>query len=117
MPWHLSKSDPRKVYDERHQVVCVCQTAEQAERIVNAVAGQPSQPQQTKLREPEPPKPVHTHQAEGCCAKALGKASLSGVLDNLQPFECPKCSTTYWPKVQGPVTVWEARADVMVFRP
>lgn len=39
MPWHLSKSDPRKVYDERHEPVCVCQTAEQAARIVAAVTG------------------------------------------------------------------------------
>ena len=37
MPWHLSKSDPRKVYDSRHEMVCVCQTAEQARIIVDAV--------------------------------------------------------------------------------
>lgn len=39
MPWHLSKSDPRKVYDERHEPICVCQTPEQAARIVAAVTG------------------------------------------------------------------------------
>lgn len=37
MPWHLSKSDPRKVYDQTHGVVGVMQTAEQAALIVEAV--------------------------------------------------------------------------------
>jgi hypothetical protein len=37
MPWHLSKSDPRKVYDSYHNMVCVCQNAEQAKLIVDAV--------------------------------------------------------------------------------
>ena len=37
MPWHLSKSDPRKVYDERHEAVCVCQKPEQALIVVTAV--------------------------------------------------------------------------------
>lgn len=37
MPWHLSKSDPRKVYDSHHDVVCVCMTALQAAGIVLAV--------------------------------------------------------------------------------
>ena len=58
-----------------------------------------------------------TAQADGCCAKAIAKASLSGVLDRLQPWECPKCGTTYWPKQEGPLVNWEARAAVMVFKP
>jgi len=35
--WHLSLSNPRKVYDGRHEQVCVCETPEQAELIVAAV--------------------------------------------------------------------------------
>ena len=37
MPWHLSKSDPRKVYDERHTEICVCVTPEAAALIVTSV--------------------------------------------------------------------------------
>ena len=119
MPWHLSKSDPRKVYDERHQTVCVCQTAEQAAQIVAAITGQPQEPQQIRLQEPRPiglPGKVHAHQAEGCCARSLGKASLAGTLDHVTIFECPRCGTAYHARTEGPVTVWEAKADAMVFK-
>ena len=37
MPWHSSKSDPRKVYDQNHDVVCVCMNPAQATQIVSAV--------------------------------------------------------------------------------
>jgi hypothetical protein len=41
MPWHLSKYDPRKVYNERHETVCVCQNSEQSGLIVRAVNALP----------------------------------------------------------------------------
>lgn len=37
MGWHQSVSNPRKVYNERHEQVCVCETREQAALIVDAV--------------------------------------------------------------------------------
>jgi hypothetical protein len=37
MPWHQSVSNPRKVYNERHEQVCICETPEQAALIVEAV--------------------------------------------------------------------------------
>lgn len=140
MPWHLSKSDPRKVYDQNHDVVCVCMTPGQADLIARAVNALPfgtintfvklrepgekesadSGPSRTASGQPETAKPSVTHvtaQAEGCCQKHIAKASLSGALDRLQPWECPKCRTTYWPKQQGAMVSWEARAAVMVFKP
>ena len=118
--WHLSRSNPMKVYDEQHTEVCICCTAEAAALIVKAVNALPYESRGTfvKLREPEPAKPALTHTtlAEGCCANLIRKASLSGVLDRLQPWECPKCGTTYWPRKEGPLVSWEARAAVMVFR-
>lgn len=60
--------------------------------------------------------PIHTSQAEGCCAKHLNNASLSGKLDKLEPFECPRCGTEYRPKVHGPLVNWEADCEVLVFR-
>lgn len=140
MPWHLSRSDPRKVYDERHETVCVTQAAEQAMYIVDAVnfareRGLAPRGNAIKLREPgsrgeqetsadivrgatgdSSESLVHTSLAEGCCAKHIAKASLSGTLNNLQPWECPKCGTTYWPRREGPVVNWEARAAAMVFK-
>jgi hypothetical protein len=50
VPWHLSKSNPRKIYDERHEPVCVCATAEQAARIVAAVTGKSQEV--IRLKEP-----------------------------------------------------------------
>jgi hypothetical protein len=122
MPWHQSRSDPRKVYDHRHETVCVCMNADQAALIVRGVNALPGSAVDTfiKLREPEPAKPQFTHvtaQADGCCAKHIAKASLSGALDRMQPWACPKCGTTYWPRQEGPVVNWEARAAVMVFKP
>lgn len=126
MGWHLSRSNPAKVYDERHTEVCICHTAEAARMIVLAVnflRGEgvvPGTGEHIKLREPEPPKAdalTHvTGGADGCCASPIRKASLSGVLDRMQPWECPKCGTTYWPKREGPLVSWEARAAVMVFK-
>lgn len=60
--------------------------------------------------------PIHTSQAEGCCRKHINNASLSGTLDKLEPWECPKCGTRYEPKAHGPLVNWEASADVLVFR-
>lgn len=129
MPWHQSQSVPTKVYDSRHEAVCICASPDQAALIVKAVnaLGPDAQGSFVKLRETPPggevtsghsgEQPlVHVTQAEGCCAKHIGKASLSGVLNNLQPWECPKCGTTYWPKRAGPTVNWTARADAVIFR-
>ena len=116
--WHLSRSNPMKVYDERHTEVCVCRTAADAALIVKAVNALPYEARDTfvKLREPEPARKIHTTQAEGCCGRQIGKASLAGKLESVTKFECPTCGTTYEARTEGPLTVWEARADVLVFR-
>ena len=44
MPWHQSLSNPRKVYNERHEQVCVCETPEQAALIVEAVNANRAKP-------------------------------------------------------------------------
>ena len=69
-----------------------------------------------KRAEPSAGGPIHTSQAEGCCRKLINNASLSGVLDKLEPWECPKCGTLYEPKAHGPLILWEASADVLVFK-
>ena len=59
MPWRLSKSDPRKVYNSRHETVCVCQNSDQADLIVRAVNALPgsvglllSEPEDHRLASP-----------------------------------------------------------------
>ena len=69
-----------------------------------------------KKPEPSAGGPIHTSQAEGCCRKHINNASLSGKLDKLEPWECPKCGTIYAPKAHGPLISWEAQADVLVFK-
>lgn len=59
--------------------------------------------------------PIHISQAEGCCRKHINDASLSGSLDKLEPWGCPKCGTVYYPKAYGPLVNWEANCDVLVF--
>ena len=87
MPWHPSKSDPRKVYDSLHEAVCVCQNQEQATLIVEAVNALGAPDAITiKLREPAKPGFTYVSRAEGCCGKVYVKASLSGELDGLRPL-------------------------------
>jgi len=128
MPWHLSKSDLCKVYDSRHETVCICQNAEQAALIVQAVNALPRADQDSFIRLREPVNTAntanavsavsltHTHAAEGCCARAIAKAIGSGVMNSLTVWECPKCGTEYHARREGPVVHWEARAAVQVFR-
>jgi KTSC domain-containing protein len=61
--------------------------------------------------------PIHSNQAEGCCAQHLNNASLSGALDKLEPFSCPKCGTEYRATAHGPLMLWQAQLDVLVFKP
>lgn len=47
MAWHRSISNPRKVYNQRHEQMCVCETPEQARAVVdavNAIAANPNAP-------------------------------------------------------------------------
>lgn len=123
MPWHLSKSDPRKVYDERHAAVCVCQTPEQAALIVLAVTALPAlqlqRPDVIQLREPARvgiPEPMDTFEPDDtCCGKAISKAARTGVLKSLQAWECPGCGCAWNPQVSGNVRHWVPAPAAILF--
>ena len=142
MGWHLSKSDPRKVYDQRHVMVCVCQSPEQAALIVRAVTALPMQfDSRIELRElasggPAPEgKPYiageHAHDAghaifpavpldtfepdDTCCGKAIAKAARAGVLKSLQSWECEKCGCAWSPKINGGVRHWSPVPAAILF--
>jgi hypothetical protein len=60
---------------------------------------------------------AHITMADGCCRVQLGNASLSGLLDRADSFDCGTCGTNYKPRFNGPLVVWEAQADVLIFKP
>lgn len=135
MPWHLSKSDPRKVYDERHEVACVCRTAEQAARIVAAMTGKAT----LVLREPAPPMeregketfipsdgkshiaPLDTFEPDsGCCGREIAKASRNGALRDGDCWDCPTCGCTWKadPRIDWMVRGrhWSPAPAISIFR-
>ena len=119
MPWHLSKSDPRKVYDSYHSMVCVCQNAEQAKLIVDAVTAHAPQAETIRLREPAPLRvaPLDTFEPDdSCCGREIAKAARSGVLASLQLWTCPKCGLDWAPQLMGGIRHWTPRPAVAVFR-
>lgn len=133
MPWHISKSDPRKVYDERHEVVCVCQTAEQAARIVAAVTGKAQEV--IRLREPDiagqhvaPQLKVSDY--EHAFATGIGAVTdlgdghtaaitPSATLDSFEPDTCcgSAISKAARSGVLGSVTSWECPKCGMEWQP
>ena len=127
MPWHLSKSDPRKIYDETHAVVGVMQNAGQAALIVEAVNALGPERYNTVRKESadklnqstEPAGAVgsesltQTYQEDECCGKHLAKFIRSGKAANATLWPCPKCGCDWVKKSAGmfshwtPVTVME----------
>lgn len=124
--WRQSKADPRKVYDSRHETVCVAQNAEQAALIIRAVNALPVGDSETfiRLREPAlspqfyPPvissyvQSFNTFDPDECCTKALSRAPLK----DLTSWECPGCGATWTPAEHGTVRHWTATPAVMIFR-
>lgn len=128
MPWHLSKSDPRKVYDETHAVVGVMQTATQAAFIVECVNkvrkedGDKSTQgtgEHTQLGGGEQSAPVsltHTYQEDECCGKYLAKFIRSGKADKSAFWRCPKCGCDWVNKSVGMFSHWTPVAVMEVIR-
>lgn len=139
MPWHLSRSDPRKVYDERHEPVCVCQTPEQAARIVAAVTGKSQEV--LRLKEPAQrfdfadggPLPegqpylvgervceqtalLNSFDDDECCAPRIAKAGREGRLKSATAWTCPKCGCDWTVSERGAIRHWSPVSDVMILR-
>src|ERR1035438_2061956 len=104
MPWHQSRSDPRKVYDAYHQPVGVMHSAEQAALIVEAVNALGPERYNSIRKErlgaestgaPEkvdaPVSLTHTYQEDICCGKHIARAIQSGTVGVSGAFTCPKC--------------------------
>ncbi len=137
MPWHLSKSDPRKVYDERHITVCVCDTAERAAFIIDAAnekrewerAGESirlREPQSTIMRDVKinipmpdgvaiPAELLRTFEPDKCCGRLIANDAVNGRL--LKAWTCPKCGMEWKPRAVAGVEHWSPAPAVMVFSP
>lgn len=117
MPWHLSRSDTRKVYDQTHAAVCVCQTAEQAALIVEAVnklgperyrgkeSGDTTSTGAPNSEHGAPVSITQTYQEEECCGKHLAKAIRTGSILNV--WNCPKCGCDWTGEQVGTVRNWK----------
>ena len=100
-------------------MVCVCQTAEQARLIVDAVTAHAPQAETIRLREPAPLRvaPLDTFEPDdSCCGREIAKAARSGVLASLQLWTCPKCGLDWAPQLMGGIRHWTPRPAVAVFR-
>jgi len=117
MPWHISKSDLRKIYDDRHGDVCVCQTVEQAAIIVDAVNRLRSSGVAPiiSLREPSADK-LDTYEPDSCCGPGLAKAARGGVLKALLSWDCPRCGEKWVPRDVGGLRHWEPVPAVEILR-
>jgi ribosomal protein L37AE/L43A len=112
MPWHLSRSDPRKVYDERHNTVCVCQNADQANLILRAVLAYGVR-EVVELREPQPMKPIQPAETffhDDCCSARLQKADRTKITE----WTCPKCGARWTVAPSGPLLHWSPANDFFV---
>ncbi len=89
MPWHLSASDPRKVYDSHHNAVCVCWSADQAALIIRAVNALGPQDESIKLREPaREGKESLVHQAAEQGAVSVGSTAKRTVPNTFDEDAC-----------------------------
>ena len=127
MPWHLSKSDPRKVYDERHEMVCVCQTAEQAALIVDAIRARQGSLRLQEQEEPEKktvtlgetggfatPPVTDTFEPDECCGTLLSRALRKGIPESLDAWMCGKCGMEWKPTLYGSLRHWTPRPLIAV---
>ncbi len=115
MPWHQSKSDPRKVYNESHEVVGVMQTSEQAAHIVAAVnyydkltgRKEHGQVQSTgaPMEQADAPVITHTFQDDECCGKSLSRWIRKGCPGTERMWSCPRCGCEWAPIMVNPGVV------------
>lgn len=133
MPWHQSKSDPRKVYDAAHQAVCVCQNESQAALIVRAVNALGANDSSVRLREPAVTRkevsaevvqsasgagqtaPLDTFDPDPCCGRYLASA-LRNTTPMADEWRCPKCGTLWRRSGEGPVRQWKPDAEIAIIR-
>jgi hypothetical protein len=94
MPWHRSKSNPRKVYNSRHEEVCICETEEQAVRLVAEANGEARPlPPPAPMANEGVPKPTDIVNEDECCSPRLTKALRNGM--SAESWVCPSCGCTW----------------------
>lgn len=116
MPWHLSRSNPSKVYESYHREACVAASPELAAFIVKAanMAASAGITVPIKLAEPAPPaavavpaapKPIDTFEPDECCTKHLARALRTGAL-KADDWLCPVCGCEWKVEMRGPLRHW-----------
>jgi hypothetical protein len=59
---------------------------------------------------------LNTQLQDPCCSKPFSKASLSGALDDLNYWLCPKCGTEWKPRKIGTIRHWEPVTFAAILR-
>ena len=60
---------------------------------------------------------LNTHSPDNCCAPRLNAALLSGMLDEIDSWDCPECGTIWQARtVEGTLRHWEPRPATVLFR-
>jgi hypothetical protein len=139
VPWHLSKSNPCKIYDERHEVAALATSPEHAARIVAAVTGKSQEV--VRLKEPaktfdfadggpvpegktylvgehvcETVMALNSFEDDECCAPRIAKAGREGRLKAATAWTCPKCGCDWTVAERGAIRHWSPVSDVMILR-
>jgi hypothetical protein len=123
MPWHISRSNPLKVYDSYHAEACIAATPELAAFIVRAanagIAANLTVP--LRLQEPARPEPVKHEMdlvdEDSCCGPKLVQALNRGV--NGDTWFCPTCSCEWRAHMipEQSVRRWSPVVEVQVLPP
>jgi hypothetical protein len=123
--WHQSKSDPRKVYDERHQQACLCETPEQAALIVEAInnlgpdryrgKGIAENHQSIAGVPEQTDAPAHTFTEDACCGPRISRAIRNGTIGQSN-WTCPKCGCEWACEDNWPVLHWAPKPMLEVIR-
>jgi hypothetical protein len=120
MPWHQSKANPLKVYDERHQQACLCESAELAALIVAAVNGYNGPRKESAARASESKSAVeqaaltYTVQEDNCCGPRLRRALRSEHKPH-ESWTCPGCGCEWTPEPRGEIVLWSPVVLMEVF--
>jgi hypothetical protein len=119
MPWHLSRSNPLKVYDSYHVEACVASTPELAAFIARAANGAIAANMTVPLRlsepaRPEPAREMDLVDQDDCCGPKLVRALNRGV--NFDTWFCPACGCEWRVRMEESVRRWSPVVEAAVLK-
>ena len=118
MPWHVSRSNPLKVYDSYHVEACMASTPEMAGFIMRAANGALANGATFPMRLSEPARPeppvqeMNIVDEDSCCGPRLVRELR--VKNPGENWFCPKCGCEWRVKPESGVRRWSPVIEVSV---